>query len=313
MTQNIDFQALVNSANYGAQAARQALSQQKQFDQRLAEQQRAYEEMRNILSRLEVQSRYGDPGIQRVENIPGRRVPFDMLVSIQLPTGSAAVRQGTITINQEGPFVAVARSLSLVSAYEAVYTDPDTSAQTRFNGRSYGRFRPIHSAWDLNDGRPVTTVSMVDAFPGNGAPHFISPSNASSFRSMGGDFTVTFRNQGSSFPRSNYPVPSTMWTKAINSPWELGALDVFERGQVMEFDLTPLHVANPAAGNVSGFAPANALWPFIESQYDAVEGVNDPALAGLTTDPILRQANAIAIIGFHGFLIVQQPGIPQGG
>lgn len=288
-------------------AARQA----RQNANTLSELQQGYGKLEQLLSKLQVESRYGDPGIQRVENIPGRRIPFDMLVDIAIPAGAVAPRKGTITINQEGPFVAVARSFSLTSAYQVVRTDPDTEVVTRFNGRSYGRFRTVHSAWDLNDGHPIVTAYQQDAFPGAGAPHIVSPSNQSSFRSMCGDFRVNFIEAGSSFPRQNLDVPSTQWTKSINEPWELGALDVFERGEVLQFTLQALHQNNAAAGNVSAFAAGNALYPFIEGQYDCVEGISDPVVADVTTDPIVRQPNAVATIGFHGFLIVQQPGIPR--
>lgn len=308
----IDLRQLMQAANYAAQTARSVSARNDALTQELQSIRKGFDEMQGLLSRLQVQSRYGDPGIQRVENIPGRRIPFDMLVDIAIPTGSTAVRQGTITINQEGPFVAVARSFHLVSAFEAVRTDPDTQATTRFQGRSYGRYRTIHSAWDLNDGQPVYSTWQAEAFPGTGNGHIISPSNTSSFRSMGGDFRVKFSEAGSSFPRSNLEVPSPMWTKAINEPWDLGSLDVFERGEVLKFELLPLHVMNPPAGNVANFAAANPTWPFLSSQYDAVEGILDPVIDQAEEDPIERQANAVATIGFHGFLIQSSPGIPQG-
>jgi len=308
----IDLRQLVATANYAAREARSLAAKNDALTSELTSIRKGFDEMQGLLSRLQAQSRYGDPGIQRVENIPGRRIPFDMLVDIAIPSGSTAVRQGSITINQEGPFVAVARSFHLVSAYEAVRTDPDTQAVTRFQGRSYGRYRPIHSAWDLNDGHPVFATWMAEAFPGTGNGHTINPSNTSSFRSMQGDFRVKFTEAGSSFPRSNLEVPSPMWTKAINEPWDLGALDVFERGEVLKFELLPLHTSNPPAGNVAQFATANANYPFIGSQYDAVEGVLDPVIDDVETDPVERQANAVATIGFHGFLIQSSPGIPQG-
>lgn len=309
MANPIDLNPLIQSANFAAQAARRHESE----IQRMGAQQQTiineFTNLKNALSRVEVSSRMGDPGIQRVENIPGRRVPFDLLVDISVPAGSTATFQGTITVSQEGPFVAVARFATLQSAYEYTYTPPGGSSTTRFQGRSYGRYRPIHSAWDLNDGQPVAAVDLTTppTFPGTGAPLIISPSNASSFRTMEGDFRIKFENAGSSFPRSNLEVPSTMWTKSINEPWELGALDVFERGEVLSFKVTPLHASNPGYGNLQGYG--TGYYPYIDSQWDAIEGIDDTVNAQASVDPITRYPNSILTIGFHGYRIIQQPGV----
>jgi hypothetical protein len=106
-------------------------------------------------------------------------------------------------------------------------------------------------------------------------------------------------------------VPSTWWTKSINEPWELAALDFFERGEVLTLDILPMHPNNPAYGNINGGNPLNALWPFLGSQWDAVEGINDAARAAHTasTDPVTRNPAAILTIGWHGYRIVQAPGV----
>lgn len=263
----------------------------------------------DAITRLNVSSSCGAPSVQRIENIPGRRIPFDLIVDIPIPASSTAVSQGTITISQEGPFVAVSRMATLVSAYSYQVLDDNNQPMT-FNGRSFGRYRPIHSAWDLNDGQPHIDTYQVMAAPGTGAPSFTSPSNTASFRSMEADFRVLLKNAGSGFPRSNLEVPSTWWTKSINEPWELGALDLFERGEVLTFDILPLHPNNPAYGNIAGSNPVNPLWPFVATQFDAVEGINDAARAGYDgVDPVTRNPAAILTIGFHGYRIIQAPGV----
>ena len=254
-------------------------------------------------------SRTGNPKIQYVENIPGRRIPFDMLVDIPIGAGVTSTQQQTITISQEGPFVAVSRYVTLQSQFQFQRTDPETGAILSFMGRSFGRYRPVHSAWDLSDGRPVSQVFMAVGFPGTGAPQIINPSNESPWRSMEGDFRILFVEAGSTYPRSNIEVPSPFWTTEINSPFPLGALDVFERGEVLTFKVLPTHENNPPFGNVSGFGAANASFPFGQSGWDAVEGVSDPELvAAGATDPITRLPNAIMTIGFHGYRITQPPG-----
>jgi len=264
--------------------------------------------LKEAMTKLEAQ-RTGNPKIQYVENIPGRRIPFDALVDIPIGAGVTSTQQGTITISQEGPFVAVARFVTLQSQFQFQFIDPVTLAKVSFMGRSFGRYRPVHSAWDLSDGRPVDQVSMVVGFPGTGAPHVISPSNESPWRSMEGDFRILFVEAGSSYPRSNIEVPSPFWTTQINSPFQLGALDVFERGEVLTFKILPTHENNPPFGNINGFGVPNPAFPFVTSGWDAVEGVSDPNRADAgNTDPITRLPNAIMTIGFHGYRIIQPPG-----
>ena len=264
--------------------------------------------LKEALTKLEA-SRSGNPKIQYVENIPGRRVPFDMLVDIPIGAGVTSTQQGTITIPQDGPFVAVARFVALQSQFQFQRVDPVTGATLTFQGRSFGRYRPTHSAWDLSDGRPIDQVAMATALPGTGAPHVISPSNESPWRSMEGDYRIQVQLAGSAYPRSNIEVPSPFWTTQINSPFQLGALDVFERSEVLSFKVLPTHENNPPFGSVFGFGAPNANFPFSASGWDAVEGVSDPndALAE-ATDPMTRLPNAIMTIGFHGYIIVQPPG-----
>jgi hypothetical protein len=124
---------------------------------------------------------------------------------------------------------------------------------------------------------------------------------------MEGDMRILFQNAGSSFPRSNLTVPSSFWTKSINDMVELGALDVFERGEVLSFSVQPLHANNPSFGNIQNL-DANGF-PFIDGGYDAVEGINDASQSNNKVDPIVRLPNAILTIGFHGYRIIQQPGV----
>ncbi len=251
----------------------------------------------------------GPPNIQYVENIPGRRVPFDYLVNIPIGENVSSVQQGTITISQEGPFVAVARFATFLSQYQLQYMNPTTLAKASFFARSFGRYRPIHSAADIMDGMPRQQVLQSQAFSGTGAPHVLSPSNGSPFRTMEADYTIQFLNAGSSFPRSNIPVPSAFWTRSINSAFDLGALDVFERGEALTFNVQPLHVNNPSYGNIQGFSSINGNFPYIASGWDYIEGINDQADAAAgATDPVTRLPAGILTIGFHGYRIVQPAG-----
>ncbi len=308
----------VGSANAQARAAlataQAAEGRANAATQQLIAAAREISAMQSAISRVSIQAQSGDPNIQRVENIPGRRIPFDFLCEIPFNAGNAAVQQAVITVDQTGPFVVVSRFASFLSTYRFQQTDPETgSSLPLFNGRSYGRFRPVHSVNDLNDGQPFSMVTLAQAFPGTGAAHIASPSNQSPFRSMEMDFRIDVREQGSSLPRNNIPVPSSMWVKANGDAFELGALDFFERSQVIRIDVQPMHTPNPAFGNISSLAGTpGGDWPFVESGWDAVEGINDPALlVEDDTDPIVRDPSGVLIIGFHGYRIIQPPGPGQ--
>lgn len=305
---NYDLRGLQQAANYAAQNSRNALSAAQQADSRAQSLEETVHDLQRLVKSLQA-TRGGNPGVQYIENIPGRRIPFDYLVDILIGPNETGVQQGSITIDQDGPFVAVTRMATFVSQYGFQRTDPETGMTATFNGRSFGRYRPIHSAWDLNDGQPPSEVVKAVAFPGTGAPYVASVSNASPFRSMQPDFRIKFENAGSSFPRGNLEVPSPFWTKNINEAFNLGALDFFERGEVMNFKILPMHANNAFFGNISGFGAPNPNMPFIDSQWDRVEGINDQndAAAG-TVDPITRAPQGILTIGFHGFKIIQQPG-----
>lgn len=300
-------------ARQAAQAATTANARSDQLDAYYKELAKQYDDLKRVVSRVELTGRGGDPNIQRIENIPGRRIPFDYTVDIAIPAGSTAVRQGTISIDQSGPFVAVARYATFCSLYQFGYTPPGSDTRALFNGRSYGRYRPVHSLFDGNDGQPVTAVTYAQAFPGTGAPHIVSPANESSFRSMEMDFRIKLVEGGSAFPRSFVEVPSSMWVKASGDAFPLAALDFFERGETITFSIVPMHQPNPAFGNISGFATGFTDFPFIDSQWDAIEGINDQAQDNDDNgvDPIERLPNGILTIGFHGYRIYQPPGAGQ--
>lgn len=300
----------VGAAMSTARQAQQELANERQSNayvqQELSRQRQDLNNLSETLSNLKGQGS-GDPEhIRYVEQIPGRRIPFDLMVSIPIGTGIASEQQASTTISQDGPFVAVARYATFQSALEYSVTAEDGQVSS-FQGRSFGRFRPIHSAWDLNDSQAFNPLAGVAA-PGTGAGIFASPSNHSSFRSMQFDGTVRFQNQGSGFLRQNIGLPSVFYTQQINSPFALGALDFFERGEVLEWKVTPLHVNNPGLGNAFGFA-AGGFYPFVGSQYDVHEGILDPEVDAQETDPVVRLPQGILTIGFHGYRIVQPPGV----
>jgi hypothetical protein len=260
------------------------------------------------MSKLTAQGSGAPENVRYIEQIPGRRIPFDLMVNIPIGSGITSEQQASTTISQDGPFVAVARYATFQSALQYTVTDTETSNVAAFQGRSFGRFRPIHSAWDINDGSPQYQPTVGQAFPGTGGAILAAPSNHSSFRSMEFDGIIRFQNQGSAFQRQNVGLPSAFYSQQINAAFNLGALDFFERGEVLEWRVTPLHSNNPNFGNASAYA-VGGVYPFLASQYDVHEGIVDPVVALQTTDPVVRLPEGILTIGFHGYRIVQPPGL----
>lgn len=273
--------------------------------QQLQRMQQDINNLSDALSSVQSKSSGTPDHIRYIDQIPGRRMPYDFVVTINIGANVSSEQQASNTVTQDGPFVAVARYASFQSAYSFSYTDPVNQNTAAFQGRSFGRFRPPHSAWDLNDGQPGYQPVVGGALPGTGGGIIASPSNHSSFRSMQFDGVVQFLNQGAGYLRQTIPVPSSFYTQQINEPFLLGALDFFERGEVLQWKVTPTHINNPAAGNVTNLLGA---FPFIQSQYDVHEGILDPALDGVTTDPVRRLPDGILYIGFHGYRIMQPPG-----
>jgi hypothetical protein len=287
--------------------------------------------------------RRSDRGIVRIEDIPGRRVPFTLLVDIPIGNNTTSQQQQSVTISQEGPFVAVRRMATFMSSFQFQVTSG--TAQAKFSGRSFGRYRPIHSAWDLNDAitpAPFDSAAFFLAgLSGSGLPadmDSLVPINApalgsamSSFRTMEFDGRITIINAGSSYPRQNISVPSSFWSPEINAPFDLGALDFFERGEVLTIAVQPNHVNNPPAGNIDGgaiFGTAGGF-PFLAGQFDPQEGVSEPVTGGPeipvspiafatpprtgdivigTTESVQRLPDGILTIGWEGYRIIQPVG-----
>lgn len=281
------------------------------------------------------------PGLVRIENIPGRRVPFTFLVDIPIGANTTSIQQGSLTISQEGPFVAVKRMATFQSAFEFQVNPIDgiIDAPARYSGRSFGRFRPVSSSWDIMDAQTQIRQEPALQFGGagygalgttsisDGLPAFTSA--ASGFRTMEFDGRIAVINAGSSYPRQNIPVPSAFWSTSINAPWDLGALDFFERGEVITVQVSPTHVNNPPVGNADGkniyygqlFAGAGSTigFPFLSGQYDPHEGIVTPGAflyepgaepspgtwGTVKTDPIVRLPDGILTIGWEGYRIIQ--------
>jgi len=293
------------------------------FDQRLADLAKVADVM------TATRSGSGEPGTIYVESIPGRRVPFIYLVEIPIQSNDMSVREQSLTISQDGPFVAERRWATFLSSYEFQVTDTESGELAKFPGRSFGRYRPIHSASDYVDSQHNATSDSVDwinlsAGTGGGlivpSATIALPSSASSFRTMEFDGRIALENAGSSYPRQNKPAPSSFWAPETNGPIHLAALDFYERGEAITFRVQPTHSSNPPAGNAAGanvFPNSGGIdgYPFVEGQYDPHEGIATPeavvaddGFIPIETDPIQRLSDGFVILALEGYRIVQPTG-----
>ncbi len=320
-------------------------TQTKELDRRLDDMAKIAQAL--IMSRhdgsIEWQGKDGAGGVRRIEDIPGRRVPFTLTVDIPIGHDTTSQQQQSVTISQDGPFVAVRRIATFMSQYQFQVTLGATVS--KFAGRSFGRYRTIHSAGDLLDAQandPFDAASMMvqglTQLPGplvaplaglvlTAMPGF--PSSMSNFRTMEFDGRVEVINAGSSYPRQKDAVPTVFWCQGVSDPYELAALDFFERGEILTVKVQPNHVNNPPVGNVDG----DTIWgtgvpgsyPYLSGQYDQHEGIaypngpsgankgqidaTNPALLAFgQSDLIQRLPDGILTIGWEGYRIIQPVG-----
>jgi hypothetical protein len=246
-----------------------------------------------------------------IEEIPGRRIPFDLTVQIGIPDNQQSPLTGNYTLSMDGPFVAVARYATFISSYSFQVTDSESNV-SRFAGRSWGRQRPISSTLDLMDavGGWVdgTTETLVgDCDQNTPVPALVSrPTSRSPFRTMQMDAYVSLKN--SVYPRQNQQVPSSLWAPGFNQMLQLPVLDYFEKGDALEFEIEPMHINNPNAGNIQALLGS---MPYLDGQYDGHEGIAYDAWecnAGVA-DTIQRRPQGILVVGLLGFRILQPPGV----
>lgn len=256
-------------------------------------------------------------GVVRIEDVPGRRIPYVLSMDLYIGAGTTSDVEQSVTISQEGPFIAVRRMATFRSAHSFTYTNPSTAATSRFSGRSNGRFRPVSSAWDLNDAVNNAVVTTPNPLVANAlAGAAAVTSSMAAFRSMELDALIQVIVQGASFPRQNYPVPSSFWAHQITGGVDLGALDFFERGEQITVRVSPTHPNNPSYGNANGEAIFGTTgWPFLAGQFDPHEGVMTPGgiVDGstpetLASDPIVRVPDGVLTIAWEGYKIVQPTG-----
>ncbi len=274
-------------------------------------------ELASIASAIAIQK--GGAGANtylRPEDVPGKRIPYMFCLDMPISGSSATQVQQSLPITMEGLFVATRRICCFQSSAQIQYTDPDTQAISNFAGRSNGRYRPTSSLADIVDALgsiPLASISQP-LVNGTKMASVQFPGSMSGYRTMEFDGKVLLVAAGSSVPRSNVPVPTPGWSQGIGEWQDFSYPDIYERGEVLQVTVTPNHLNNPAAGNVSGVNIFGTDgYPFLQGQYDAQEGIMTPGaltVAGgnvtqnFSTDPINRVYDGIFTVILEGYRIM---------
>jgi hypothetical protein len=244
-------------------------------------------------------------GMKYVDDIPGRRVYFDMVASIPIAADSSGPYEQALYVTPDGYFVATHRYAIFLSSYVFQVTSEGNETAT-FNGRSNGRYRPIHSACDLLDAQGGWNEPVGVAAPGTGLMQVDSITNRSGFRTMQFDGTVEVVVRDSDYRRQNNPVPTPLWAPGFESILKLPVPDVFRPATTIDISVQANHTNNPAAGNIQNVVGA---LPYLDGQYDGHEGIGTvAAVQAGTDDAITRRPDGILYVGFLGYRIVAPAG-----
>lgn len=257
-------------------------------------------------------SQVGRPDMLTIEEIPGRRIPYDLTVQIGVPDSQTAPLTGHHPLSTDGPFIAVARYATFISSYTFQVTTE--AATERYTGRTWGRQRPISSVLDLMDALPGWVDGVTSDLDGDCEdpatplpPAVISrPTSRAGQRSMVFDGYIEV--QSSVYPRQNQHVPTSLWAPGFNQLLQLPVLDYWEKGETIEIQIEPLHVNNPSAGNVQTLLGS---MPYLAGQFDGHEGVMYPEWEcdDDVADIIQRRPSGVLVVGFLGYKILQPPGV----
>jgi hypothetical protein len=252
----------------------------------------------------------GRPDMLTIEEIPGRRVPYDLTVQIGIPDAQVSPLTGSVPLSMDGPFVAVARYATFISSYTfQVTADRNTE---RYTGRTWGRQRPISSTLDLMDAVAGWVDGLTSELDGScpasaPLPAVTSrPASRSPGRSMVFDGYIEISS--STYPRQNQQVPTSLWAPGFNQMLQLPVLDYWEKGETIEIKIEPLHQNNPAGGNIQALLGS---MPYLAGQFDGQEGVMPPVWECTPgqSDVIARRPAGVLVLGVLGYKILQPPGI----
>lgn len=240
-------------------------------------------------------------GMRDVDNIPGKRVPFDLSVSIPVAADSPGPYSQTGYVTPDGYFVAVYRYATFLSEYTFQVTS-EGNQTAQFQGRSNGRYRPVHSMCDLMDAQGGWNRPVGAADPGDGTWQLEHTTNRAGFRTMQFDGLIEVVARDADYRRQNNPVPTALWAPGFTAIHKLPVPDVFRPGTSIDFNLQANHTNNPAAGHIQSVFGS---LPYLDGQFDGHEGIGySAAVQAGTDDAVTRRPDGVFVCGYFGYRIL---------
>jgi hypothetical protein len=229
-----------------SEKSERAAAKVKALTSRYADLASQFEGQQIELKRLKQELRKAAERIRYVEDIPGKRVPYFMNFSIEIPgptTPSASVAGTKLSdskaVSQDGPFVctqymaAFAMKTYSIGPYgtsdEGRPNDPPAGAEviTPLSGR----FRPVASANDHFRGAYIG--------PRTGPQTLAGAQTVQTFRPGAIDFLWEVADESVDRLRQNQvPTPSRYLFSEVDRPLYLPVSDFFERGSSVRFSAT---------------------------------------------------------------------------
>jgi len=298
----ITIEQLYAQANGAAALARQSIEASQKVAQTMQNVMVQMANQNKLLASI-ASGKRGD--VQRIEDLPGKRIPFDVIIEIPIGANQTGPFSQPYTVSPDGPFVAVTRSATFLSALTFQVQEAGTNNVTTYQGRSYGRYRPISSVLDLMDAQQGHNNPAAIASPGTFQTQLTSKTDKSGFRTMAWNGTIQVSN--TNFKRQSQAVPSSLWAPGFEGSMQLPVLDFYNIGETIEVVAQSNHVNNPPFGNIQTITGA---LPFLSGQYDSQEGIGYAAgINAGQSDLITRQPDGILIVCLSGFRITSVPGI----
>lgn len=250
----------------------------------------------------------------------GRAITFRSMATFTVQGGQASANGRSF-----GRFRGVSSADEVFDAVKA-FEQPN-NFQPTFAGAAAlgGNVVPVYNPLAVNQ-FSLDPTNINPAFPGTGRPYVASPSNGSPYRTMGFDGLIAYQTLGSNFRRQQDPdgTPSHVW----NQIREFGCFDVLEPTDTVQFQVKMLHPLNPEAGNINALGVPNddysyddttgqaannpmpvGVYPFLASQYDGHEGINDESrigdIADGTVDRVTRNYTGVLTIVLWGYKILR--------
>lgn len=253
---------------------RRSLARQKVLNDRNNKLTSDYEALKADMESLKGSVAKAAKRIRYIEDIPGKRVPYFLNFSIEIPgpTSPSLTLAGSVLtdnkqISMDGPFVCTSYMSAFLMRTFSIgpYSLGDTGgrpndppAGTEVITPLTGRFRPVASTADPFSGAYIGVQVGPISIAGAQAVQTFRPGEV--------DYLFEIQDNGSNRNRQNQiPMPSRYIFSEFDRPLYLPVGDFFERGSTVTFKMTLMHDIGFAEVNYAalpnGFAEGDQVPP----------------------------------------------------